>query len=141
MPQILENFSLKELNTFGVEAYARWFTEISTEEDPAWTARYHAKGPEKAFGGKVVVKLKNGQSIVDELAVADAHPAGVRPFTRSNYIEKFRTLADGIVPIGEQDRFLALVECLPTLSAAQVARLNFTVDAARRGPDAPVGIF
>lgn len=115
--------------------------KISTEEDPAWTARYHAKGPEKAFGGKVVVKLKNGQSIVDELAVADAHPAGARPFTRSNYIEKFRTLADGIVPIGEQDRFLALVECLPTLSAAQVARLNFTVDAARLGPDAPVGIF
>ena len=33
MPQILENFSLKELNTFGVEAHTRWFTEINNEED------------------------------------------------------------------------------------------------------------
>lgn len=32
MPQILENFSLKNLNTFGVEAAARWFAEINTEE-------------------------------------------------------------------------------------------------------------
>jgi UDP-N-acetylmuramate dehydrogenase len=35
MPLILENFSLKNLNTFGVEAYTRWFTEINTEEDLA----------------------------------------------------------------------------------------------------------
>jgi len=33
MPQILENVSLKYLNTFGVEAKARWFTEINSEQD------------------------------------------------------------------------------------------------------------
>jgi UDP-N-acetylmuramate dehydrogenase len=33
MPLILENYSLKGLNTFRVEAYARWFTEINTEND------------------------------------------------------------------------------------------------------------
>ncbi|WP_423148921.1 UDP-N-acetylmuramate dehydrogenase [Rubrolithibacter danxiaensis] len=33
MPQILENFSLRSLNTFGVEAHARWFTEINSEDD------------------------------------------------------------------------------------------------------------
>jgi UDP-N-acetylmuramate dehydrogenase len=33
MPQIAENFSLKNLNTFGVEAKARWFTEITSEND------------------------------------------------------------------------------------------------------------
>jgi UDP-N-acetylmuramate dehydrogenase len=33
MPQIHENFSLKNLNTFGVEAFSRWYTEINTEQD------------------------------------------------------------------------------------------------------------
>ncbi|HCN83116.1 MAG TPA: UDP-N-acetylenolpyruvoylglucosamine reductase [Sphingobacteriaceae bacterium] len=33
MSRILENFSLKELNTFRVEAHARWFTEINEESD------------------------------------------------------------------------------------------------------------
>jgi UDP-N-acetylmuramate dehydrogenase len=33
MPQIIENHSLKSLNTFGVEAQARWFTEIFSEND------------------------------------------------------------------------------------------------------------
>ncbi|MDB5119392.1 MAG: UDP-N-acetylenolpyruvoylglucosamine reductase [Sphingobacteriales bacterium] len=33
MPSILENFSLKNLNTFGVEAIARWYVEINSEHD------------------------------------------------------------------------------------------------------------
>ena len=33
MPEILENVSLKKFNTFGVEATARWFTEIKSETD------------------------------------------------------------------------------------------------------------
>jgi UDP-N-acetylmuramate dehydrogenase len=33
MPLILENVSLKKYNTFGVEASARWYTEINTVED------------------------------------------------------------------------------------------------------------
>ncbi|TZF80814.1 UDP-N-acetylmuramate dehydrogenase [Pedobacter sp. BS3] len=33
MIQILENFPLKNLNTFGVEAQARWFAEVNTPED------------------------------------------------------------------------------------------------------------
>ena len=35
--------------------------------------------------------------ISDELAVADAHPAGARPFAREQYVAKFRTLADGVI--------------------------------------------
>lgn len=115
--------------------------KISTEEDPAWTARYHARGSDKAFGGKVVIKMKDGRSIVDELGVADAHPAGARPFARPQYVEKFRTLADGIVARGEQDRFIGLVERLPLLSADEVTQLNFIVPAERLGPAAPGGIF
>ena len=33
MPEILEYVSLKNYNTFGVEAFARWFTEINSEKD------------------------------------------------------------------------------------------------------------
>jgi UDP-N-acetylmuramate dehydrogenase len=33
MPQVHENFSLKNLNTFGVEASARWYVEINTEQE------------------------------------------------------------------------------------------------------------
>lgn len=33
MPTIQENISLKPYNTFGVEASARWYTEINSEED------------------------------------------------------------------------------------------------------------
>jgi 2-methylcitrate dehydratase len=122
------------------DTVALWH-KIATEEDPAWTARYHARGPEKAFGGKVIVRLTDGRTIVDELGVADAHPAGARPFARADYVEKFRTLADGIVDTAEQDRFLALVERLPALSTAEVAGLNFTVTPDRLGPEAPAGIF
>lgn len=122
------------------DTVALW-QKITTEEDPAWTARYHARGSDKAFGGKVIITMADGSSIVDELGVADAHPAGARPFRRPNYVEKFRTLADGIVEQAEQDRFLALVERLPELTAAEVRALTFTVSPDRLGPDAPAGIF
>ncbi|AFK54251.1 MmgE/PrpD family protein [Tistrella mobilis] len=116
--------------------------KISTVEDPAWTRRYHAADPaEKAFGGRVVVTLDDGREIVDELAVADAHPAGARPFRRPDYIAKFRTLAEGVIEPVEQDRFLATVERLPHLSADDLAGLTFTVPSDRLGTRALHGIF
>ena len=58
-------------------------------KDKKWTKRYHDPNPnKKCFGGRVVIKMKNGEKIVDEISVADAHPAGNRPFERENYIEK-----------------------------------------------------
>ena len=36
-------------------------------------------------------------TISEEINVADAHPAGKRPFTRKEYINKFKTLTDGII--------------------------------------------
>jgi len=116
--------------------------KISTTEDPEWTRRYHSSDPkEKAFGGRVVVTMQDGTTITDELAIADAHPLGARPFKRANYIQKFRTLSDGIIEKAEQDRFIALVERLPTLSAAEVAALTFTVDPSKLGAKATKGIF
>ena len=103
---------------------------ISTEEDPAWTARYHDPDPDKrAFGGRLEVTLKSGEKIVDELAVANAHPAGARPFARENYINKFKTLTKGIISNAESIRFLDLVQNLPDLDTAGVGEINVQVDA------------
>ena len=68
--------------------------KIVTTEDPEWTRRYHSTDPDEiAFGGRVVVEMEDGSVIEDQIAVADAHPQGARPFARANYVEKFRTLA------------------------------------------------
>lgn len=123
------------------ETVALWH-RISTVEDPAWTRRYHSHDPkEKAFGGRVVVTLQDGKVIEDELAVADAHPLGARPFTRPDYVKKFRTLSEGIVAPAEQDRFVATVERLVELRPEELAGLTFAVDAGRLGTAAGSGIF
>ncbi|NGX98948.1 MAG: MmgE/PrpD family protein [Candidatus Afipia apatlaquensis] len=116
--------------------------KISTLEDPEWTRRYHSHDPkEKAFGGRVVVTLKGGSIISDELAVADAHPLGARPFKRPDYIKKFRTLSDGVIAPSEQDRFIATVERLTSLKAGELTDLTFTVDAKQLGSRTTYGIF
>ncbi|WP_309128156.1 MmgE/PrpD family protein [Microbacterium sp.] len=118
--------------------------KITTAEDAQWTRRYHSVDPdEKAFGGRVVITLANGETIVDEIAVADAHPLGARPFGREEYIRKFRILADPVLDAAEIERFLALVQRLPELTAAEVAELSIV---ARPGvlasaPEAPKGLF
>ena len=123
------------------ETVALWH-KISTVEDKEWTRRYHSQDPkEKAFGGKVVVTLNDGKVIEDELAIADANPLGARPFTRPDYVKKFRTLAEGIVSAKEQDRFIAAVEQLTSLKAGDLAQLSFTVESARLGAPSHHGIF
>ena len=50
--------------------------------------RYHDKNPKKkCFGGKVIIKMKDGSSISEEIKVADAHPAGKKPFTNINLVK------------------------------------------------------
>src|SRR5690606_7182458 len=90
--------------------------KITTEEDPEWTRRYHSLDiTEKAFGGSVEITLADGTTVTDEIAVADAHPLGARPFAREQYVTKFRTLAAGLVTDAEADRFLDVVQRLPEL--------------------------
>jgi 2-methylcitrate dehydratase len=116
--------------------------KVSTVEDKEWTRRYHSRDPkELAFGARVVVTREDGSAVEDEIAVADAHPYGARPFARPQYVAKFRTLAEGVIATAEQDRFLALVERLTTLKPADLAGLTFTVDPARLGAPASPGIF
>jgi 2-methylcitrate dehydratase len=98
--------------------------KISTAEDPEWTRRYHDPDPAKrSFGGRVEVTLLDRTVITEEIAVADAHPAGSRPFARDQYIAKFRTLADGVIAATVQDQFLEAVTRLPELDAATLADL------------------
>jgi 2-methylcitrate dehydratase len=122
------------------DTVALWH-KIFTAEDPEWTKRYHATDPKvKAFGGRVVVTMDDGGKIEDEMAVADAHPLGARPFKREQYIAKFRMLADGIVYAKEQARFLSMVDRLPDLAAEELYGLNIWVDPANLALSKP-GIF
>lgn len=111
------------------DTVALW-RKIRTIEDPRWTTRYHDIR-DKAFGGRVIVTLEDGRTIEDELALADAHPQGARPFARPQYVAKFRLLADGVVPEAEQDRFLAAVDRLPDLGAGDLGALGIAVPADR----------
>lgn len=112
------------------EDTVRLWHKISTLEDPKWTERYHSKDANvKAFGGRVVIKMKDGSTIEDELAVANAHSLGARPFQREQYIKKFKTLTEGIISEAESNRFLELVQNLPKLSAQELLALNVQVDA------------
>ena len=113
--------------------------KVTTVEDPEWTRRYLSTDPtEQAFGGRVEIELVTGERIVDEIAVADAHPLGARPFARAEYVTKFRTLASGVLAEAEIERFLAAAEALPSLAAGELDQLNIT---AADLPLSPKGLF
>ena len=116
---------------------------ITTAEDAEWTRRYHSDDPdEKAFGGRVEIRLTDGSVIEDEIAVADAHPLGARPFAREDYVRKFRTLAEGVLAADEIERFLDLAQRLPELSPEEVQQLTIVADfGVLASAPAPKGLF
>ncbi len=124
------------------DTVALWH-KITTAEDAEWTRRYHSNDiSEKAFGGRVEFRLTDGSTVVDEIAVADAHPLGARPFARENYINKFRILAEPVLEAAEIERFLALVQRLPELTADEVRELNIVAKAGVLDlASAPKGLF
>jgi 2-methylcitrate dehydratase len=124
------------------DTVALWH-KVTTEEDPEWTRRYHSLDlTEKAFGGAVVITLTDGSMIEDEIAVADAHPQGARPFAREQYVHKFRSLADGLLEESEIDRFLEAAANLAALPAGELGRLNVLAAAGVVDPSAgPKGLF
>ena len=102
--------------------------KIETFEDPQWTKKYHDPDPKKkSFGGKVVIKMKDGTIIQEEKEVADAHPNGLRPFRRSNYIEKFKSLTEGLITKSESNKFLNLVQNLKNLEHKDLTYLNLKI--------------
>ncbi len=110
------------------ETVSLW-KKISTREDRRWTELYHAEDPDKkAFGGKVTIVMKDGRKFTDELERANAHPGGERPFGRAQYLRKFETLTEGILPAGERRRFIDLVTGLSSLSADEIMGLSVQTD-------------
>ena len=116
--------------------------KVTTVEDAEWTRRYHSLDiSEKAFGGRVEITLTDGTVVTDEIAVADAHPLGARPFAREQYIAKLRTLASGIVEDAEVERFLDAVQRLPLLASGELDQLNLTAAVGVLSSEAPKGLF
>ena len=102
--------------------------KIKTFEDKKWTKKYHDPNPnKKCFGGKVLIKMKNGSKIVEEISVADAHPNGKNPFKRKDYIKKFKVLTNDIIEANESERFLNDVQNLRNLNKSELHKLNIEV--------------
>jgi len=115
---------------------------IRTHEDKKWTKKYHESNPKnKSFGAKVVVTLKNGKKIKEELDKADAHPYGARPFKRINYINKFLILTKNIISKKESDRFLNDVQKLKKLKPGQLYKLNIETKKSYLKSNNKKGIF
>ena len=102
--------------------------KIVTKENKKWTKKYHNRDPKKkCFGGRVIVKMNNGSTISEEINVADAHPAGKRPFGRKEYINKFKVLTDNIISKKESQRFLKCVQNLRKLKPEDLKGLNVEI--------------
>ena len=123
------------------DTVALW-RKIRTVESPEWTRRYHTSDPsERAYGGRIEVRLSDGTTVVDEIAVPDAHPLGARPFARADYEAKFRTLAAGALDDTERERFLAVAERLGTLGPDELGSLTVTAPAVLAAGVTTKGIF
>ena len=80
--------------------------------------------------------------MVAELAVADAHPLGARPFARAQYVAKFRSLAAGVLAPEEIERFLDVAQRLPSLTADELAGLTVVAPAGLlETVSTPEGLF
>ena len=115
--------------------------KIETEEDPAWTERYHSRDPNQlAFGARVEIVMKDGRVIEDELAIANAHPLGATPWGRADYIGKFNVMTQGLVAPREAARFLEAAQDVANLPAGELHRLNVAVPSGTLQQAKP-GIF
>ena len=115
---------------------------IKTHEDKKWTKKYHDPNPKnKSFGARVVVTMKTGKKISEQLERADAHPYGSRPFKRSDYIKKFKILTDNIISRRESMRFINIVQKLKKIKKGQLTKLNIVVDKKYLKKNNKLGIF
>ena len=115
---------------------------IKTHEDKKWTKKYHDSNPKnKSFGAKVVVTMKNGKKISEQLERADAHPYGARPFKRKDYIKKFNTLTENIISRKESLRFIKTVQNLKKIKKGQLTKLNIEVSNKYLKKNNKLGIF
>ena len=124
------------------EDTVRLWRKVRTVENAAWTKAYHHPDPNrKAFGARVELRFRDGSSLTDQLAVANAHPNGAAPFEHEDYLEKFSTLTEGIISQEESDRFLDLAQRLPDLNTEELLGLNVQVENLTHTERDEKGIF
>ena len=85
--------------------------------------------------------MKNGKTISEEINVADAHPAGKRPFKRAQYIKKFISLTKNLITKKECDRFLKTVQNLKKLKSKDLKHLNIKLIPSKIKTKVKKGIF
>ena len=99
--------------------------KIQTFEKPEWTKLYKHPDPnERAFGGEVEIKMKDGSVLKAQKKRANAHPFGKKPFARQDYINKFIQITKDKIEPSESDRFLTAVQNLEQLSPKELKELN-----------------
>jgi len=136
----IDSYTSKRANT---KSTVDLWKKIKTFEDKKWTKKYHDPNPnKKCFGGRVLIKMKNGSKITEEIKVADAHPNGKKPFKRKDYINKFKTLTNEIIEKSESERFLNDVQNLRNLNKSELHKLNIKVKSdLQKNTSSNKGIF
>ena len=81
------------------------------------------------------------RKIIESLNRADAHPYGLRPFKRANYIKKFLILTNGILDKKESHRFIKDVQNLKKIKAGRLDKLNIIVKRSLIKKNLRKGIF
>lgn len=104
--------------------------KIETFEDPEFNQRYYDEtNPlKKVQGAKAEIILNNGETIIEQLDFANAHPSGSTPFGRNEYINKMKPLINGFVSHQECSRFLELIDKLENINSNEVKMLNLVCD-------------
>lgn len=120
----------------------RLWRKVRTVEDAEWTRRFTEPAPlDKDHGARVVVTFKDGSRLEEEIAVADAHPRGARPFARNDYVAKFHRLAGELVEPAERERFLATAAALLCERDADLSALTVSLPPGRLVQPPKVGLF
>jgi 2-methylcitrate dehydratase len=123
------------------DTLALW-KKIRTVEDPKWEQDYHRLDPSmRAFGGRLEIVMDEGQVIIAEKAIADAHPNGIAPWAWPDYLGKFDGLTESVISEEERNRFVALVERLDSAGGDELVELNPVAKAGPSELDRPAGIF
>ena len=124
------------------EDTVRLWRKVRTVEDPEWSRRFSEPAPlDKDHGARVVVTFKDGSSLEEELAVANAHPRGARPFARENYLAKFNDLTAHSVEAAEARRFLTAVTALPHASGMDLSEISVSIEEQKLVQPSRPGIF
>jgi len=114
--------------------------KIRTVEDQVWTERYHDPDPAKrAFGGRLIITMKDGRVVSGERSVADAHPNGAHPWRWPDYVGKFDGLTRKALNPVQRDAFLSAAQNLIRLDAGAVDALVPALPAGTVTPSQPTG--